>query len=452
MIGVLKLKIKNDLTHCSLIGQYSFHCSKKAFKAHSSEGGERPLKMKNFVFIETNHTFSQGSLFAKKSGYKTILFTYIRLFNPGYYSIEELNVFDLIYDVDTHSCHSMFQLVKRKNIQVAGILSCYDDTVLQAALLAQKLLLPHPSIKGLKNTFSKSNVRKILNNSNFKQIKHVVVNLQTPLKNLPMPLPFIIKPDHDSGSDGAKLCKNKEDYSLYLKELKAKPFTFSGLIREQLITEEFVPGVLYGSDFLWYKNSWKLIGITQQILNPSKGLCLVGMVFQADIPKKIFESIKDEILSWITSLNLKGGAVNVEFKILNNKPILIEINPRLPWCNVNRLITLACKFSPIEFLIRQACNLKNNLDEVKLNSELYFCDIYIFPPAIGKIHHIDISQVPKVHLAQIELKKTPLNITHTEQILENVIGHVIASGKNIRSSIHNTKNVVDKIQINYGSD
>lgn len=70
---------------------------------------------------------------------------------------------------------------------------------------------------------------------------------------------------------------------------------------------------------------------------------------------------------------------------------------------INRLITLACKFSPIEFLIRQACNLKNNLDEVKLNSELYFCDIYISPPAIGKINHIDISQVPKEHLAQIGL-------------------------------------------------
>lgn len=175
--------------------------------------------MKNFLFIETNHTFSQGALFAKQFGFKAILFTYVRLFNPGYYSTEELDVYDLIYDVDTHSFNKMYELIKRKKIEVRGILSCYDDTVLSAALLAQKLLLPHPCINGLKNTFSKGNVRKILESRGLKQIDYVLVDLQNPLKNLPMPLPFIIKPDHDSGSNGAKLCKKKRNVFTVFKRI-----------------------------------------------------------------------------------------------------------------------------------------------------------------------------------------------------------------------------------------
>jgi biotin carboxylase len=405
--------------------------------------------MEKIVFIETNPTFSKSISFAKQLGYSPVLFTRIKTHNPYYYAESEINAFDVIYNVDTHDANTMLKLIKNNSLVIKGVVTCYDDTVLPAAYLAEELALPHPSIEGLQNTYFKDNVRKILSSKGIIQLEYATINLAEVPNNPPIRFPFVIKPAHDCGADGVHLCKTVEDYSTMMESLKSNPFTFSGLTRNKILLEEFISGSFYGAELLWNNNAWKILGINKLFVDPEKSLCMVGISFPSDIHETVLATVQQEILEWVDTLELKGGALNVEFKLVENKPVLIEINPRLAGSKVNRLMELALGISPIEHLIKQACKIESNVDEVILKNDLHFADAFIFPPACGEIKSIDTSSIPTENLIQIDLKEPPFFIQSNKQIFDNIIGHVIALGTNCNDAMINAQAIINKMKVYY---
>lgn len=401
---------------------------------------------KNIIFVETNPTFSEGAEFARTMGYSPILFTRINEFNPSYYTKSELNAFDDIYDIDTHSAEAMLGAIKKYDLQIKGVMSCFDDTILPAAYLAEELSLPHPAITGLQNTYYKDNVRNILSHKGVAQLKHAVIDLNNTPQQPPLSYPFVLKPAHDCGADGVYLCKSLKDYQAAIENVKAKRFTFSGLERDKILLEEFIAGVFYGAEFLWQQNSWCLLGVNKLFVDHEKSLCMTGISFPADIPKNILKDIEQELLKWINCLELKGGALNIEFKLVNNRPVLIEINPRLAGSKVNKLIELSLGISPIQCLLQQNCNVESNFGDTVKNHRLHFANAFIFPKKSGKIKSFNTFEIPKMHLIQLDFKTPPFFIQNDQQIFDNIIGHVIASGVDCDSAMANAQEIVNKIK------
>lgn len=399
------------------------------------------------VFVETNPTFSQAIPFAKQLGFSPILFTRMNAFNPEYYQDAEIYPFDDIYDVNTHDANTMEKMIKEHRLDISGVISCYDDMVLPAALLAKKLALPHPAISGLKNTFFKDQVRTILKKCGIEQLDHCVIELNNIPAKPPLRYPIVIKPAHDAGADGVFLCRSLKQYQSILKKLIRNKFTFSGLERNKIVLEQYIEGDLYSAELLWQKSSWKMLGISKLFVDADNSFCLLGMSFPSDLTAALERKIAQEILTWVNCLELREGALSVEFKIFNNQPILIEINPRLAGSNVNELIRLGTGIAPIEYLIKQACGINYDLNKIKINKNKFYADAFIFPDCLGPISAINYTHISNDYLVSLDCKQLPLFINNTANGFDNIIGHALAWGKTCDQAWENAQEIAECVEI-----
>ena len=320
---------------------------------------------------------------------------------------------------------------------------------MSASGLAKKLSLPHPDLKGLENAYSKDKVRGILKAQGVQQPEFVSLDIEglNPETPPPMNYPFILKPTHDSGADGAFLCRSQDQYRNAVKNLQEKRFTFSGVKRHQILLEEFIDGNFYGAEVLWHQGSWMILGINRLFIEPMKSLCMTGISFPSDIGHDLLPSVEQEILRWLEILSLRGGALNVEFKLVDKRPVLIEINPRLAGGKVNELIQLSLEMSPVEYVIKQACGIQEDLSGIKAKEAKYFAVAYLFPPSAGEVVKIDTSKIDRTHLVKSVLRSVPMPIDTAEHSFLNIVGYMIASGKDCIDAMDHAQKIVDQIQL-----
>lgn len=409
-------------------------------------------KLAKVIFVEASPAFQTVPELVRNLGFSPILFTNIK--DLSFYENNAQENFDDVYEIDTTNSETMYGLVTALKMHVQGVLASLEDNVLSAALLAKKLSLPHPNISALKKTHNKHKVREILKKHHLDQVESKVFTFTNIPSNPPLKLPLIIKPIHDSGTHNCYLCNSLDDYSNAIIKTKNNRSTYTGLFsHNKILIEEYIDGDFYGAELLWHDNCWKIITIDKIFIDSKKSLCMTGISLPSDLPEYLLPTVEKEILNWINALKLKGGALNIEFKIVNNKPILIEINNRLAGAKVNRLIELAFGFSPLNYLIHWACTSNPQLYKLESKKNLYFADAFIFPFKNGSlikntIQNIDISKIDKHNLVEISLRNTPIEIKDDEINFKKIIGHVIASGKTCDEAMDNAVKIVEQIAFN----
>ena len=405
--------------------------------------------MKEIIFVETNPGFIEAALISKKMGYSPQLLTKIHYIDPSYYNEAELKIFDRIIEIDTQNVEKMYSAINKNN--VAGVLACEDDDLLPAAKLAEKLSLPHPSIEGLENARCKDIVRFLLKESNFVQPKFYVVNNIAALEKVAIAYPLIFKPVHESGSEGAFFCQSFKECQQALEQSKQINQTSGGYkLEKRWLLEEYIEGKLYSAQLLWVNDQWKFLGVAEELICPKKSLVIYGFAFPVYFDEILYHRIETEVIAWVNCIKLKGGAIGVEFKLMQDNPILIEINARLDAGFVSKLLHLSLGKSILEYLVKVSCGRVVSFESVFPRENKVFVEMHLIPPKDGLIGSISElkSALSQPYVEYFRVATMPKTIK-LKQNSDDIIGYLIVSGANLEQALQRGNDVLSNLIINY---
>ena len=103
--------------------------------------------------------------------------------------------------------------------------------------------------------------------------------------------------------------------------------------------EEYVEGDEYSAEMVWdrEREEWMLLGFTKKHLTLPH--CVeVGHSFPYTFGDEVDENVLEVIRGWLKSMKMDNGCVHLEFKITNEGPALMEVNPRPAGGMINELV------------------------------------------------------------------------------------------------------------------
>lgn len=147
--------------------------------------------------------------------------------------------------------------------------------------------------------------------------------------------PVIVKPAIGSGSIGVRLCRNADelaDHTTYL--LGGKHIWPSS---PRILVEEFARGPFYSVEIMGNE----VIGIVAVDFGPPPHFVFRETTFPAPLAEDDHDRIVDVSLRCLQALGLNWGPTNIELRLTNHGPVVIEVNPRLAGALEPELVQLA---------------------------------------------------------------------------------------------------------------
>ena len=130
--------------------------------------------------------------------------------------------------------------------------------------------------------------------------------------------PYIIKPNHSSGSEGVRLVKTREELEIILAK-HAHP--------EEMVIQEYLEGDSYSIEVIGRPGFYKTYEITQIHIDQNYDCCRVTAPCQ--IEDSIREDIQKIAIKLAQEVNL-NGIMDVEAILSNGIPKVLEIDARIP--------------------------------------------------------------------------------------------------------------------------
>ncbi|MCH0538721.1 ATP-grasp domain-containing protein [Streptomyces sp. MUM 203J] len=310
--------------------------------------------MKTAFFIESNMTGygPEGVRLTKEKGYRAHFVTR----DPSEYVKVAPNPVAI---ADTHSVVDTYDVVKLMHFftdhQPDAVIAFDDYRLVQAALIAERLGLPHASVDGLLNCHFKDRARSLT-----KGIGHSVAAARVPLDKpggaSPVGYPCVVKPVDDSGSTGVRVCSSDDDYHAALRAIAAHPVNLrSYRCVPYALVEEFVDGPEFTAELMWddHTDGWRILGFTKKLMAELPYRVELGAMFPYHFETaEDDESVARVVVSWLDAVGHRRGAAHVEFKIVNGVPAMIEINPRLGGDQIRELMRLTIGQDSIDLYTR----------------------------------------------------------------------------------------------------
>jgi biotin carboxylase len=404
--------------------------------------------MKKFLFIEMRPTEFQSLHLLRELGYTPVLFARALHDNDGeLYKSIDLGQMDSVHEVETTDVAAMLALIQTLKLDIGGVLGAHDEVAVAAAQLAQQLGLPHPDIQGLKNAFFKHDARAVLERAGIRQPVHAVVELSAMPLVPPLDYPFVMKPVRDAGAFCVHLCRNLAQYRAAVADLQHNHTSYIGSTHKQLLLEEFVEGDFYGAELLWCRDQWKILDVNRIFVDPNKSLCMTGISYPASLPQPVSNHVEQEILRWVTLLGLRGGAINVEFKLRNGEPVLIEVNLRLAGARISRQIELTSGVVVMQHIYHQALGIDDGFIPPRAAPGKFVADAFVFCDTPGKVIGLDSSTLGGEHLIDFGLKSCPFVVSSAaQQDFGDIIGYVLASGDSCEAAMANAREQADRVR------
>ncbi len=130
--------------------------------------------------------------------------------------------------------------------------------------------------------------------------------------------PYIIKPNHSSGSEGVRLVKTRKELKIILAK-QANP--------EEMVIQEYLEGDSYSIEVVGRPGAYKTYEITQIHIDQNYDCCRVTAPCQ--IEELIKEDIQKIAIKLAQEVNLKG-IMDVEVILSKGIPKVLEIDARIP--------------------------------------------------------------------------------------------------------------------------
>lgn len=230
--------------------------------------------------------------------------------NQGH-SLADENLFIDVYDYET-----IFENVKSKNLD--AIFSFVSEHgIITKSILDDRLKLNGIGLTSITILLSKFKFRAHQKSYNLNHPKFEITNFKNLIRNTNLNYPFIVKTENSSGSSGVFKISNREDL-------------------QALSTKERINGSVIVEDYLVGEEVLNI----ECIIREGKIIAFISGKYVFD--KKVSEVLPvacifdygldlldiEEIEKTLNSLEISNGVFNTEIIKLNNKPYIIEINPR----------------------------------------------------------------------------------------------------------------------------
>ncbi|WP_391529400.1 acetyl-CoA carboxylase biotin carboxylase subunit family protein [Photorhabdus akhurstii] len=418
-----------------------------------------------FIFIEARPVECSAIDYIRNLGFSPVLFTSMESMNKGLYDDLKKELFDNVYYLNTRSSADIINLIKDNNIPVVAILGCYDDFMIVASEAALEFGLPHSDIDGLRNAFSKKNVRDILAQHGYEQPAYEVF----PYNNMPespkVPFPFVIKPLRDAGAYGVSLCKSQDDYRHVISEISSNgTMSMLGEVNEEFLIEEFLQGNFYGAELIYSHDEWHIIGINRIFVSPDDDLCMIGLSHPAELSEFEFTMACKLVKEWVAVLGLRGGAINVEFIYTSRGPVLVEINLRIAGARAAQQIFMTSGINMVKYLVDFVCGIESSISPESEIVYPFVADAFVFYRDEGMVNDIEVdTDIP--YFISAGFKKTPFTISPKNKSSSknksspknknssknknfgSIVGYVLAYGDSCEEAMENATRIANSVRL-----
>ncbi|WP_158895824.1 ATP-grasp domain-containing protein [Amycolatopsis anabasis] len=292
------------------------------------------------VFVEANSTGTTSTALrlAARNGYDTVFVTADR----GFYARlpdNPLRVASATVTANTYDPLSVLRAIR--HLDVEAVVSFDDYHLPIAAICARELRLPHAGLGGLLATRFKDVMRERTAGCAGAVDFHIIKPGTPPGTRLPYPV--VVKPVDESGSVAVRRCDTDAELGDAVARFGDHVVNARGYRPDRsLLVERYAAGDEYSCELVWNPEAanWTMCGITRKLLGPEPHFVEVGHIFPAPLDHAVTDEVARRVATWLAAVELRCGAVHIEFRLTEAGPWLIEINPRLPGGHITELVRL----------------------------------------------------------------------------------------------------------------
>lgn len=271
--------------------------------------------------------------------------------------VDPREVADQVTHVDTYDVVKMLRVIDQRRTDYVAVLAFDELRIVQAALLAQQLGLPHhPSPAPLMRVRFKDLMRAALQHTRW-AVSHTVIDLGS--TRSPIGYPCVVKPVDEASGVAVNVCRDDADYFHAVAELSTvagQPNSRGYRLLDNVgLVEQFLPGPEYSAELVWshVRQAWHLLGITAKAhTHPNTDVghfaSEYSNIFPYPFNPEQIEQLHTEITGCLGALGLKYGTLHLQFRLDESRFQLIEVNPRPPGDRTDELVELALGVGMVE--------------------------------------------------------------------------------------------------------
>ena len=197
-----------------------------------------------------------------------------------------------------------------------------------AALAARMLGLPGEDPRALSAARDKSGQRRRFATCGVASPRH---RTETTVAGavaaaLAIGLPVVLKPPTRSGSLGVRRCTTAAAVAAHAGHLLATTVDERGRrLPARLLVEEYLAGPEFSVELL----AGRARAVVGKHVDESRGFLETGHDLPADVDAATAAALRDTACAAAAALGLTWGAVHVELRVIDGRPVVVEANPRL---------------------------------------------------------------------------------------------------------------------------
>ncbi|XP_045172765.2 carnosine synthase 1-like isoform X2 [Mercenaria mercenaria] len=249
------------------------------------------------------------------------------------------------HKVDGVHAAEIVNLIHGRGIKADGCLSFWDECVPLAALMNEKLGTKGPSFNAMMTANSKARTQNVLSmrgadisqwpRADMYSTKAVHLTTEMDCDKLPDRFPAILKLDNGSGATGACVVESRVELKREFCQITSSlrndsDFPGIGLTHgNSMMTMEFYGGTEHNVDVIIYDNKLIAAFITDSGITRRPYFIATARRMPSFLSEDKQARLIEAAYRCCLQIGLSNGTFNVEFKLTENGPKLIEINSRM---------------------------------------------------------------------------------------------------------------------------
>lgn len=300
--------------------------------------------MARTLFVLAASTYQLDAIrTAQRLGYRVITADNVPS-NPGH------SLADKSFHIDTTDIEAIFDVAKKENI--AGIIApCTDVAVITAAVVAERLNLAGPPVRGAMIATDKSYFRDFLNSNGFAlPLFHTLDRgINPPAGLFQHGRRWIVKPDRSSGSKGIFILSGEGELSERIEQ--SRKFSPTG----KVVYESFIEGHQGTVEGVLSGGKIKLHFFLDRQTAAPPYVTTTGHYLPTVLAEFSQQKILDEIERAWKLLGVTDGVFDCDFVWSDGVVYLLEMTPRLGGNSISQLLRYAAGFDLVEYAVKQVC-------------------------------------------------------------------------------------------------
>ncbi|ASS74134.1 hypothetical protein CIG75_03440 [Tumebacillus algifaecis] len=309
---------------------------------------------KKLLFVESNTT-GTGMLALKKAVSWGLTPIFLCNKPERYLGLEETGSEVIV--CDTNSIEALKQTIEANVAieEICGFATTSEFYLEAVATLATDYGLPGNPPEAMRTARNKSLTRQALDQAGVGQPRFAIVKGQSDLEQAlaSVPVPCVVKPADDSGSNDVLLCNTLEEVEQHTLKILAVTTNMRGQATAQtVLIEEYVDAPEYSVEMFTWEGKTTCIGITEKSLTGFPYFVESRHIFPAKLAPEVEAEIRATVSKALAAVGVKNGATHTELKLTEEGAKIIEINARLAGGMIPELIRLATGVDMLEQQIR----------------------------------------------------------------------------------------------------